>query len=99
MRPGAMRPDATRPQPPQPPPPPLGPADMGRWESDITFEEAITVPAAIRSRFLHRGHAGDVAALTLTESLGGLTLYHKAHAQLHHAALAHLALCERAHRV
>ena len=44
-------------------------------------------------------HAGDVAALTLTESLGGLTLYHKAHAQLHHAALAHLALYERAHRV
>ena len=92
MRPGAMRPDTTRPQPPQPPPPPLGP-------TDITFEEAITVPAAIRSRFLHRGRAGDVAALTLTESLGGLTLYHKAHAQLHHAALAHLALCERAHRV
>ena len=39
------------------------------------------------------------SALALTKSLGGLTLYHKAHARLHHAALAHLALCERAHRV
>ena len=41
----------------------------------ITYSEAIEVPGTAQRVFIHRGHAGDVAALVLIEGLGGLTLY------------------------
>ena len=40
-----------------------------------TYSEAIEVPGTAQRVFIHRGHAGDVAALVLIEGLGGLTLY------------------------
>ena len=52
---------------------PLPPPPEPLW--DVVYDEAVRAPAAVQYRFIHRGHAGDVAALVLIEGLGGLTLY------------------------
>ena len=83
--PGAVRPTtgAVRPTPgavrPTNRTDPSTPQQLAQLQSTtplpLTYNEVVTVPAAISRKFIHHGLAGDVAAAQLITQLGDLILY------------------------